>query len=92
MGLVLVELDAFAAGVVPDPATMDDQPGWLYRAIKTVRAKDLDEAPITELQVDLRTRRKFPGEDVLYTLILERDAAVGSMTITGLIRFLILKQ
>ena len=91
IGLVLMELDAFASVVAPDPAIDDDQPGWLYRGSRTARTGDTNNPNPQSLQLDLKSRRKFPGEDVLYTLILERDSAVGSLFIKGLIRFLLLR-
>ena len=91
LGLVLVELDAFAANALPDPSVNDDQPGWLYKVIRNVRTGSLDTVPNNgQIQLDLRSKRKFPGEDVLYTLVLERDSATGSVLFTGQIRTLIL--
>ena len=92
LGLVLVELDAFASAVVPDPSLSDDQPGWLYRAQTSVRASSVNDPNPYRLQADIKSRRKFPGEDVLYTAILERDSAVGNVLVTGWIRYLVLKQ
>ena len=88
-GLVMMELDAFNAAIFPDPFVADDQPGWMLRGERNLRTSNVDDVPNNaQLQIDLKAKRKFMGEDELYVLVLERGAETGTIVVSGMIRIL----
>ena len=94
MGIGIIEQDAFAAAVFPDPNVQNDQPprGWVYRA--RVGLTDVAAVPSWDpqfLQEDLRGRRVVGNGELV--LIHNNNASIGNgftMHITGLIRSLFL--
>ena len=92
MGIYMAELDAFNASNFPEVAVDDEQPGWMYRMMRNVRTHDVDQLPAnSHIEVDVRAKRRFVGEDTLLTLVLERDAAVGGVLFTGMVRTLVMR-
>ena len=94
MGIGIIEQDAFAAAVFPDPNVENDQPprGWVYR----VRLGLTDVAAVPSwdpqlLQEDLRGQRVVGNGELV--LIHNNSASIGdgfTMHITGLVRCLFL--
>ncbi len=92
LGLVLMQIDAFVAGSPPDPLDDDEQPGWMWRDQQTVVMANVnDQSQTKTFKLDLRAKRKFPGEDSLLVLVIERDAPVATLELHGHIRTLVLK-
>ena len=90
LGVYMCELDAFGAAVFADPDLPDDKPGWLWRARRTLITPETDEVTRNGIfDVDLKSRRKFAGEDMLLALVAHNDAAV-TVRVDGLIRTLIM--
>ena len=93
MGIYMGELDAIAAGAAPDPLTADDHPGWMWRSQKSVVTSTVnDSSQSTLVKADLRGKRKYSGEDMDLTLVLQRDAPAVTINIDGLIRVLGMKS
>ena len=87
-GIVMVKGDADAAGAVPDPGDVADQPGWVTRYHR--KATDANAEPLIRLQQDIRTSRKYLGaNDTLLIIHDNISAASGNIIITGLVRALI---
>ncbi len=90
LGIYLCEGDARASTIFSDPFAADEQPGWLYRnnlGVFTTNLFAYNES--RQLEKDVRTKRRYQGEDQHLMLILERDAAVGDVNVQGLLRVLI---
>ena len=92
MGLVMVTTDAIAAAVLPDVDVATEKVGWLWRAqriVSTTAPNDSSQFGIFE--VDIRSRRKFAGEDMDLELVVNLPASSGNMNVDGWIRMLCLK-
>ncbi len=94
MGIGVIEQDAFAAAVFPDPVTQDDATprGWVYR----VRLPLTDVAAVPSwdpqfIQEDLRGKRTIGNGELV--LIHSNNADIGdgfTMHILGIVRCLFL--
>ena len=92
VGLAMVNDDALAALTLPDADTIDE-PGWLYRGVKSVFTSVLnDHSQETRFDLDLKSRRKFTGTDQNLCLILDTGTiSGGSINVNGRVRFLVMK-
>ena len=97
IGIGVSALEAFTAGVLPDPDQEQDQParGWLYATrllfFRAVGAGPVDTWHYPELHFDVRAARKV-DRGVLY-LFVKSGAALGSsqdVFISGRVRALCL--
>ena len=98
-GIQVVSLEAFTAGVVPDPGTAPDQPtlGWLYRDVLTEYTDINSTSQILtwsfpEIRLDLRANRKVDRGVLVWTLGA-KAASVGvphNLRVVGVIRALCL--
>jgi len=78
VGVGITSQEAFAAGVLADPATPGDQPsrGWIYRTRKVVAQNGIGAQVLYEITVDIRAGRKL--DDGECYLILENTAVAGT--------------
>ena len=92
VGLAMVNDDALAALTLPDADTIDE-PGWLYRGVKSVFTSVVnDHSQETRFDLDLKGRRKFTGTDMNFCLILDTGTiSGGSINVNGRVRFLVMK-
>jgi len=88
-GITFVTDDALSAGVLPDPSDDTDQPGWMWKKKIVVVSTSENVPEARNTLVDLRSMRKFPGESVNPTFII--DSVSGAFDVDGLIRMLVLK-
>jgi len=89
LGISLISEDSFVAASLPDPLDDDEQAGWLYRKTVGLAASVLfDHSQTVQVVADIHAMRKYPGEDFLLCLTLERDAAAGSLNVFGQVRLL----
>ncbi len=93
VGIGISSQEAFAAGILADPATTQDFPirGWLYRCRHVLHgfAADQPAVDVRSVNKDLRARRKLDN-GVLH-LILDNTPASGvasTARITGITRVL----
>ena len=92
MGIVLIEQDAVSAGAFPDVDQMDDQPGWMWRHMMSVRTENVSVRRSYQLvQADIRAQRKYIGEDYQLRLIIDENGGVVEGNCDGLIRVLVKK-
>ncbi len=76
--LVLVNSDAAAAGSFPDPQTMTEQPGWIYRDMTTVATPSAGASNVEPETYDIRGQRLFRNQELgLYFIIRNEAAAIG---------------
>ena len=92
MGLYMASDEEVAAGAVADPAAVDDKPGWVWRAQKSVfSTTQNDRSQATPFQFDTKSRRRFPTEDYSPILVIDSGVLSASVNIDGLIRLLVQK-
>ena len=89
-GICFIEGDAEAALIFPDPNIDDEQPGWWYRNRIVLQSVTAEAAGAVHLFKDLKTRRKYDGEDIRVGMIFNVGSATG-VEIAGLMRLLALK-
>ena len=89
-GIVMVENDALAALALPEPADPTEDPGWVWRnrlIVSSSLANDSSQFVI--VKEDIRSRRKFPGDDNELVLILRVGGLGGGpINTTGWVRTL----
>ena len=91
-GIYMCELDAFAAGAFSDPDQGDEQLGWLYRGFRLLLTPESDQIINNGiLDVDIKAKRTFPGEDQLLTMVIAQDASGITTRVDGLVRVLIMR-
>jgi len=84
--------EAFAAGVVPDPATALDKPprGWIYRSAEGVAQNGEGTGVIHQVNADIRGARKIENGELFFVLDnVAIDGTTFTMNVVGLIRCLI---
>ena len=92
-GICMVENDAVAAGVSPEPSTETDKPGWMWRTRESVFSSDLnDRAQVAVIKEDLKTGRRFRGASDNLMLIIDSGTLSNPVNIDGWIRVLIRKN
>jgi len=73
-GLVVINGDAAAAGVFPDPQDLSDRPGWLGRGqLTTIQGSLSDSTQEEHLKLDLRSQRVLRAEEDQYHLIVHNS-------------------
>ena len=88
-GICLLTIEAVASATLPDPEDMDDQPGWLWRTMYPATTHDLNVSPPSATkELDLRSRRRYIGEDYSLVFVTSMGGAVGGQ-VDGYIRTLI---
>ena len=92
IGIGLASQEAFAAGVLPDPNTADEEPrgGWLYRYQCLVAQNGTGTNIIYHCRFDIGAMRKIDGDE-LYIIVNNGNllAATFTVQVTGLVRCLI---
>ena len=89
LGIGITSQEAFAASVVADPNSANDQPsrGWIYRN-RVVVSQNGAGAPVTVLlQADIRASRKLDDGECF--IVVNNTALLGttfSVAISGIIR------
>jgi len=88
-GIGITSQEAFAAGVVADPITANDQPsrGWIYRDRRTVAQNAAGSPIVFDMRADLRGARKL--DDGECYLVMNNTTGLGTsfdIVVTGLIR------
>ena len=93
VAIAMIEQDASTAGAIPDPEDEDEQPGWLYRTASPVFTSVVnDSTQAHRFFVDLKSRRKYAGEDYACQCILENHAAgMSAVNVDGISRMLVMK-
>ncbi len=89
MGIGITSQEAFAAGVVADPLTANDQPsrGWIYRTRRVVSQNGIGGKVIFEIMGDIRASRKLDdGECYLVTNNSTDQGTAFTVRVAGLIR------
>jgi len=92
VALSIMDLDALSAGAGPDPADSAEQPGWTWRehvAISSSLVNDNSQAVI--LTADVKSRRRFRGENFTYVLNHDMGVLSSSINADGMIRSLWMK-
>ena len=92
MGLVMVNDDANASLAFPDPGSAGDDAGWLWRTERPIATSDSNDASqwiMTNL--DLRGRRKFPGEEFDIHLLIAAGTLTANINTDGWIRMLFMR-
>ena len=87
-----VEEDARLAGVLGDADVDLEMPGWIWRANRVISGLGTNDfAQRGHISVDLRTARKFLGEEDNFILQVEYNG-VDSVNIDGYVRTLVMKH
>ena len=86
-GITIVTQDAFAALAIPEPGDSGDEVSWLWRQIgKPVFTSVVnDSSQSVTVSRDLKSKRRYPGEDYNLTLVMDAVGA-SSVNVDGLIR------
>ncbi len=90
-GICIITGDALAAPTLPDPADGDEQPGWIWRDSLVVISDSLS-IPRQSINLDIRAKRKFLGEDLRLVLIQEAGSASTNVNLAGIVRCLMMKS
>ncbi len=90
-GIAIVQDDASAALSFPDPDSVGDDPGWLWRVARqgVFNNDPNDFSQARHYKLDLRAQRKYVGEDYSLMLIGMNLAGVASsLNVDGSLRVL----
>ena len=88
--ITMINEDAAAAGAYPDTDVADEQPGWLYRGRRVVRTGSTSTQSVGSiLDVDIRSQRKYVGEDQQMMMIFDADSSGITCQVDGLVRLLV---
>ena len=93
IGIGVLDRDAVASSVLPDPEVESDEPpgGWLYRNRVRVSQNGAGSPTVFTVRFDLRAQRKLNGGQV--ELIIVSTASTGTnftTDISGIVRTLVL--
>jgi len=93
IGVALIEADALAVAVVPDPAVDRDEPGrgWIYRTRCVVAQNGIGTQIIYKCMFDMAGQRKIDSQR--FALIIDHTASLGTafnVQLIGIIRSLVL--
>ncbi len=91
MGIYVVEGDALSAGALAEPQDSVDDAGWMFRLARQIwssGADSQDASQFMRIREDIRSMRKYPGEDYQLTLTVVNHEAAGSMNMDGIVRTL----
>ena len=89
IGIGITSQEAFAAGVVADPVTANDQPsrGWIYRTRVAVAQNGIGGQVLYTLRADIRASRKLDdGECYMVVDNTSERGTAFTAHMTGLIR------
>ncbi len=89
IGIGITSQEAFAAGVVADPITANDQPsrGWIYRTRRMIAQNGIGAVVRYTVQADIRASRKLDdGECFLVTNNTTGQGTAFSLRVVGLVR------
>ncbi len=91
IGIGITSVEAFNAGVLPDPNVDNDKPakGWMYRTKLLVGQNGVGVNPIYSVMADVRAARKIERGELF--IVVNSGSTVGTtftMTVSGLIRCL----
>jgi len=93
MGLLMVEDDALAAAALPEPEDNIQKPAWTWKAIRSFHTSVAnDRAQITQIDADLRGRRRFPASGFDFVLLLKNFSGTVNCNIDGHVRLLFAKS
>ncbi len=89
IGIGITSQEAFAAGVLADPVTANDQPsrGWIYRTRRLVAQNGIGGGVIHYIEADIRSQRKLDDGEAF--IVIDNTADLGTpftLSITGLVR------
>jgi len=89
LGIGITSQEAFAAGVVADPVTANDQPsrGWIFRARRVVAQNAAGGPVVHPLRIDIRASRKLDDGECF--LVINNTTDLGTaftVRAAGLIR------
>ena len=88
----MVHAEAIAAGAYPNPDIDGDQPGWMMKRVDSVWTPVVqDRASSTVVKEDIRSKRKFIGQQADLILIWDALVLTASVNIDGLVRMYFLK-
>jgi len=78
VGIGITSQEAFAAGVVADPNSANDQPsrGWIYRTRKVVAQNGAGSPVMFDVTADIRSQRKLDDGECF--LVVNNSAALGT--------------
>ena len=93
LGISMVNLDGHAASALPEADSASDQPGWIWRTVVPVFTDTVNAfANATHIKEDIKSRRKYAGDDMLIDLIIDNVTGSTSFNVDGMIRLLIMKS
>jgi len=89
VGIGITSQESFAAGVLPDPVTANDQPsrGWIYRTRIAVAQNGIGGRVIYPIRADIRASRKLDDGECF--IVFDSTADQGTalpVHMTGIIR------
>ena len=93
LGIGIASQEAFAAGVVSDPTTADEEPsrGWVYRQRCVVAQNGAGMNPIYRCTFDIRAQRKIDGAELFITFDNRDETGTTFLVaVSGLVRCLFL--
>jgi len=88
-GIGITSQEAFAAGVVADPVTANDQPsrGWIYRSRFVVAQNGAGSPILTRVRADIRAARKLDDGECFFVMDNTTDLGTAfTVQGVGLIR------
>jgi len=93
LGIYMVSDDALAATAFADVDAESEQAGWMWRTFTQYYTAVLnDRASSTRLVYDIKSGRKFPGEDWECVLVLDNNVSGQVANVDGIIRLGMLKH
>jgi len=89
-GIVLVNEDAVAGALFPDPSVDGDQPGWMWKGFDTVMVSNTgDSSQFSRLHFDIRSQRKMRHTDDLILVVDNSSVSAGGIVFDFLTRTLV---
>ena len=91
-GVYIIENDALSATVFAEPQDSIDDAGWMWRVARRPVFTSVvnDSSQVTRLVYDIRSQRKYPGEDYTLVMVLVNlSGGATSMNIDGIVRTLL---
>jgi len=92
IGIGITSLEAFTAGIVPDPGVQTEKParGWLWKANLTVSQNGISTPVVANIRADVRGMREIQN-GVVYLVVANKPIRGTTFTIdlSGLVRLLI---
>ena len=91
MGIYLIEGDAQAAGAIAEPQDTGDDAAWAWRLARQQWAQGAslrERSNYLNINEDIHSMRKYPGEDYTLGLAMVNHEADGTCNIDGMVRTL----